>query len=114
MNVPCPTQPSVSSESSKVVSLRSPGRHRLVLDGRRWLWLGLLEPLSDVVGSTQAEVLAQLAQGREGVGGVVRGLGEDGGHGGREPGHGHRGHRREVQVLGLVGRRNVELSWLEV
>ena len=83
------------------MSLRSPGRHRLVLDGRRWLWLSLLEPLSDVVRSGEPEVLAQLAEGREGVGGVVRGLGQQGGHGGREPGHGHRRHRREVRV-GLV------------
>ena len=80
----------------------SPGRHRLVLDGGGWLWLGLLEPLSDVVRSAQSQVSPQLAQGREGVGGVVRGLGEDGGHGGREPGHGHRRHRGEVQVLRLV------------
>ena len=80
----------------------SPGRHRLVLDGGGWLWLGLLQPLSDVVRSAQSQVLPQLPQGREGVGGVVRSLGEDGGHGGREPGHGHRRHRCEVQVLSLV------------
>ena len=80
----------------------SPGRHRLVLDGGGWLWLGLLQPLSDVVRSAQSQVLPQLAQGREGVGSVVRGLGQDGGHGGREPGHGHRRHRSEVQVLSLV------------
>ena len=66
------------------------------------------------MGRGQSQVLPQLAQGGEGVRGVVRGLGEDGGHGGREPGDGHRGHRREVQVLGFVGRRNVELGRLEV
>jgi len=45
---------------------------------------------------------------------VVRSLGEDGGHGRREPGHGHRRHRREVQVLCLVRRGDVELGGLEV
>ena len=80
----------------------SPGRHRLVLDGGGWLWLGLLQPLSDVVGSAQSQVLPQLAQGGEGVRRVVRSLGEEGGHGGREPGHGHRRHRGEVQVVRLV------------
>ena len=92
---------------------RSPGRHGLVLDRRGRLWLGLLEPLSDVVRSAEPQVLAQLAQGGEGVGGVVRGLGQEGGHGGREPGHGHGRHRREVGVR-LVRGGDVELGRLEV
>ena len=94
---------------------RAPGGERLIFDRGGWLGLGLLQPLGDVMWCAQSEVLAELTQRRERVRLVTLTggwLGEHRAH--REPGHRHRGHRREVGGVRLVGGGDVELGRLEV
>ena len=95
---------------------RAPGGEGLIFDRGGGLGLGLLQPLGDVVRSAQSEILTQLTQRRERVRLVTSltgsWLGEHRAH--REPRHRHRGHRREVGGVRLVGGGDVKLGRLEV